>query len=70
MQRGELQRLKTPAKKEERAVNVEEIRLPWKLCEYKENLLARGTGVSKFMPQHLTKCTVAVRAMEKNEGLI
>lgn len=40
----ELQLLKNPAKKEERAVNVEEIRLPWKLCEYKENLLGRGIG--------------------------
>lgn len=38
--REELQLLKNPAKKEERAVNVEEIRLPWKLCAYKENLLA------------------------------
>lgn len=40
IQTEELQLLKNPAKKEERAVNVEEIRLPWKLCEYKENLLA------------------------------
>lgn len=46
IQRGELQLLKNPAKEEERAVNVEEIRLPWKLWEYKENLLARGTGLA------------------------
>lgn len=39
IQEEERQRLKNPAKKEERAVNVEEIKLPWKLCEYKENLL-------------------------------
>lgn len=45
MQRGELQLLKTPAKREERAVNLVEIRLPWKLCEYKENVLARRTGL-------------------------
>lgn len=42
----ELQLLKHPAKKEERAVNVEEIRLPWKPREYKENLLARGMGLA------------------------
>lgn len=46
IQREELLRLKNPAKEEERAVNVEEIRFPWKLCEYKENLLARGTGLA------------------------
>lgn len=39
IQKEELQLLKNSAKKEERAVNVEEIRLPWKLSEYKENLL-------------------------------
>lgn len=38
-----MQLLKTLAKKE-RAVNVEEIRLPWKLCAYKENLLAEEQG--------------------------
>lgn len=46
IQREELQLLKTPAKKEERAVNVEEMRLPCWLCEYKENLLARRKGLA------------------------
>lgn len=39
IQTEKLQLLKNPAKEEERAVNVEEIRLPWQHCEHKESLL-------------------------------
>lgn len=45
--REELQLLKEdPAKEEERAASVREIRLPWKLCEYKDDLLAWGAELA------------------------
>lgn len=46
IQREELQQLKNLAKEEERAVYVEETRLPSWLCEYKENLLAGRAGLA------------------------
>lgn len=33
-------------KEEERAANVREIRLPWKLCEHKDDLLAWGAELA------------------------
>lgn len=59
--RGELRLPKHPAIREERAVNVEEMRLPWKPCEHtkkrnkkKKKLGCSRNRVSKFKPQHST----------------
>lgn len=51
----ELKQLNTPAKMEERAVNVEEIRLPWKHSVYKENLLGRSTMLESSCQSKLGK---------------